>query len=186
MSVRPEVQEELRLLFRQGATPSRLIQLIAERHRGEQSLHGLIQIYFLETFGVPIVRGLNPLDDYESIGLKYAFLNDDVLHWMIEARTTWDQSSSEQSWLDALTATSIDERLRKAKEQPYSELSRNWDKLDDKERFVIQRLIAGLNGRSEQVRILARLAERLQQRVNELEGERAAVSESELASKNGE
>jgi hypothetical protein len=174
------------LLFRQGATPSRLIQLIAARHRGENSLHGLIQLYFLETFGVPIVRNLNPLDDYQSIGLKYAFLNDDVLHWMIEFRSTWDQGSSEPSWLDSLTATSIDDRLRSAKQHVPVGLEKSWDKLDEKERFVIQRLVSTSNGHYEQVRILARLAERLQQRINELEAERAAVSESELASKNGE
>ena len=52
-------------MFEGGATPSRLIRHIADRHEGDAGLHSLIQEYFLEAFGVPIVRGLNPNDDYQ-------------------------------------------------------------------------------------------------------------------------
>jgi hypothetical protein len=186
MSIRPEVQEELRQLFRHGATPSRLIQHLAARHRGDDHLHYLIQVYFLETFGVPIVRSLDPQDNYRDVGMKYHFLNNDVLYEMLQAKGTWNQDATEPSWFDPLKATTHDEQLRAVSQQPYFELARVWDKLDDRERAAIQRVLANFIGLSERVSILARLAERLQQRVNELEAERAAVSESELASKNGE
>jgi len=61
MITRREVVNEICSLFKDGATPSRLIRHIAERHEGEKSLHSLIQAYFLQAFGVPIVRGINRL-----------------------------------------------------------------------------------------------------------------------------
>jgi hypothetical protein len=53
MSTRLEVVNELRSLFQDGATPSRLIRHIVERHAGERRYHQLIQDYFREAFGIP-------------------------------------------------------------------------------------------------------------------------------------
>src|SRR5437762_17538 len=92
MSTRPEVIGELRSLFKDGATPSRLIRHIVERHNGERTFHSLIQAYFLDAFGVPIVRGLNPADDYQHADLRYAFLNEQLVHEMIQKRSEWDSS----------------------------------------------------------------------------------------------
>ena len=52
MNTRPEVINELRSLFKEGATPSRLIRHIVERHAGERTFHSLIQAYFHEAFGL--------------------------------------------------------------------------------------------------------------------------------------
>lgn len=178
MSVRPEVQEELRDLFRQGATPSRLVQHIASRHRGEK-LHGLILGYFWETFGAP-VRGLDPTDDFESVGERYWHLNDDVLREMIQARPMWDSDPREPSWLDPLAVTGLVDQVREYERFAPPELAYHWDQLDDAERRFVQRILANSHTQHDQVRILARLAERLQQRINELEA--AAARPRELVS----
>jgi len=89
MDIRSEVVTELRSLFRDGATPSRLIRRIVELHPGETHFY-LIQDYFREAFGVPIVRGLSRLDDYQRADLRLAYLNQMLLHEMIEKKTEWD------------------------------------------------------------------------------------------------
>src|SRR4051812_45027081 len=120
MSIQTSVIQELRSMFKEGATPSRLIQQIVARHPEEGNWHGLIQDYFREGFGVPIVRGLTPGDDFGSIDLRYAYLNEDVLHDMVQSRNKWDRELNRSdngfpTWLDSLVATSALERLQEAK-----------------------------------------------------------------------
>ncbi len=92
MGIEASVIEELRSLFKEGATPSRLMQHIVARHPDEgRDWYGLIQDYFREGFGVPIVRGLTPEQSYHDISLQYAYLNEDLLHEMVRARALWDR-----------------------------------------------------------------------------------------------
>lgn len=173
MPTLPSVIQELRSMFKEGATPSRLMQHIVACHPAEESWHGVIQDYFREAFGVPIVRGLDPEDNFQNVDLRYAFLNEDLLHEMIQLRKVWDQDlngsqGSETPWLDRLAATATEKRLQDTQRNGFPELAACWEKLNEKDRFVISRMVAGFNGRTEMVRILARLAERLQQRVVEL------------------
>jgi hypothetical protein len=174
MNTRPEVINELRSLFKEGITPSRLIRQIVERHEGEPSLHALIQSYFLEAFGIPIVRGLNPTDDYQHSDLRYAFLNERLIHEMVQKRSDWDAgfvagSSETESWLDSLKAADDEQRINQAQAVAIPELSRCWPLLNPKEQSYILRSLATANGLYESVKILARLAESLQQQVAELQ-----------------
>ena len=164
MNPRPDVVTELRALFKDGATPSRLIRHIVERHEGERGYHALIQAYFLEAFGVPIVRGLNPTDDYHHADLRYAFLNEQLVHDMIEK---WDAHSGAGSWLDQLKAEDDQQRMSQVQANTIPELSRCWSQLTPKEQAFIQRSLATANGLHESVKILARLAECLQQQLAE-------------------
>jgi hypothetical protein len=182
MNPRAEVVRELRSLFREGATASRLIRHIVERHEGERCCHALIQAYFLEAFAIPIVRGLNPTDDYRHTDLRYAFLNEQLVHDMIQARGEWDvesESGTETagSWLDALEANDDQQRLSQAQAMPIPELSRCWPQLTPKEQHFIQRTLATANGLYESVQVLSRLAECLQQQLTDLQ---AAPSGSNL------
>jgi hypothetical protein len=168
--------EELRVLFREGATPSRLMRHIVGRHPDEKNRHALIQDYFREAFGVDLVRGLKPFDDYAHADLRYAFLNQDLLHGMAAKRATWDSgkaptAGAAPSWLDSLEATDLQELIREAEASGLPELAEGWVKLNPKERSAVCRIIAGFNLRSETVQLLARLVERLQQKVLELESE---------------
>lgn len=260
MNIRSEVVSELQILFKEGATPSRLIRHIVERHEGERMLHSLIQAYFLEAFEVPIVRGLSPNDTenpvlnrkehekviaeildetlgpllkdpaskfgslsgaggksknvdelkrqihaklverldfsrvkdpandafrrdirrvirhlcncYYRADLRYAFLNEQLLHEMIEKRSDWDSngdSSGNDTWLGNLSASDDHQRISQAQAVMPSELSRCWPELTPNERNFIHLSMASANGLFETVKILSRLVECLQQKIVELE-----------------
>jgi hypothetical protein len=182
MSTRLEVVNELRSLFRDGATPSRLIRHIVERHAGERRYHQLIQDYFREGFGIPIVRGLNPIDDYRHADLRYAFLNEQLVHEMVEKRHEWDTADgviagTSGCWLDSLNATDDQQRSRQVKAAAVPELRRIWSQLTPEEQDYIDRSMASANGLYEKVKILSRLAEGLQQRIVELEAASVPVLE---------
>jgi hypothetical protein len=172
MNPRADVISELRSLFKDGATPSRLIRHIVERHEGERNIHLLVQAYFLEAFDVPIVRGLNPTDDFLEPDLRYAFLNEQIVHEMIQKRSEWDTTTGTNGtsdWLDSVKATDDQERIRQTQSEPIPELSRCWDQLTPKEQIFIHRSLASANGLYESVKILSRLAESLQQQLAERE-----------------
>lgn len=181
MTTNPVVVEELREMFRVGSTPSQLVRYIVEHHQGEEHLVFLIQDYFREAFDVAIVRGVGSFDVSALGKLRYAFLNDDLLHEMVEKQSTWNRDANHResgnaAWLAGLTATSLDDHFHEAA-SGMAELSNLWNRLDPKEQAVLQRLIAGNSWKYEQLQILIQLAERLQQRVNELEGQLEKVSE---------
>ncbi len=174
METRAEVLTELRAMFREGATPSRLIRHIADRHAGDDDVHLLVQFYFVEAFGVPIVRGLNPVDRFDHDDLRYAFLNEYLVHEIIQRRSEWDAPSDRvpsesDSWLDSLKATDAKDRISQIHGDLIPELSRCWSHLTPQERYYIQMCLGSANGLSETVKALSRLAECLQQRVIELE-----------------
>lgn len=184
MEARPEIVHELRALFKEGATPSRLIRHIVERHAEERDWQALIQEYFLEAFGVPLVRGLGPADDYRHTDLRYAFLNEQLLHEMIDRRSAWDGrngfvSSQAGHWFDTLSVSDDQRRLEQLRTAVPPELNRCWPQLTAKEQYFIQRSMASANGLYETVKILSRLAECLQQRVDELEKAAAASTENQ-------
>lgn len=171
MNLHPEIIRELRTLFKDGATPSRLIRHIVERHEGERSYHALIQAYFFEAFGVPMVRGLSPTDDYQHADLRYAFLNEQLLHEMIQKRSEWENrdekgTNGAGTWLDSLRANDDHQRLQQAQETLPPDLRRCWPLLTAEEQYYIQLSMASANGVFETVKILARLIERLQQKVS--------------------
>ena len=175
MEVSPEIVAELRCLFREGATPSRLIRHVVERHDGEGHLFSLIQTYFREAFGIPIIRGLSPVDDYQHADLRYEFLNEQLLHEMIEKRPEWDTDES-NSWADSLTATEVHQRIREAEAYLPPDLKRCWPLMTAKEQRYILVSFASANYLSETVKIMSRLLESLQQQVNELQATPAGVA----------
>lgn len=168
MQTRPEVIRELQAMFKEGATPSRLICHIVERHEGERSFHLLIQLYFLEAFGVPIVRALNPIDDYQHADLRFAYLNEMLLHEMIEKKSVWDNGVAE-SWLDTLSATEVHQRIKEAGENLPAEFKRVWPLMTPQEQRHLQVVIASARHSWETVKIMSRLLEALQLQVNELQ-----------------
>ncbi|MCI0459148.1 MAG: hypothetical protein L0Z62_19500 [Gemmataceae bacterium] len=169
LSTRPQVVAELRALFREGNTPSRLIKHIVACHPGEQHLFSLIQQYFREAFAVPLVRVTNRPEDYASDDLRFAHLNVHLIHQIIQHRHEWDTPAEpgpggEPGWLDALVATDEVELIQQAEPANLAEFSPSWDQLDPQVQKYIKRLFGNVNALYEKVLILARLAERLQQR----------------------
>ncbi len=176
MDVRSEVVAELRTMFADGATPSRLIRWIAERHEGERELHLLVQMYFLEAFEVPIVRGLNPIDDYREMDLSLARLNRELIPQMINGMDEWrDSNRRSESWLDGMKLTSDAQGGDQIRCETIPDLKRCWPLLNSDEQQYIQAVFRGSHGQFEAAKALSQLAERLQQRVLELEAEREPI-----------
>ncbi len=174
MTTRPEVVEELRGLFREGATPSHLIRRIAAHHEGDADLHQWIQLYFLEAFGVPIVRGLAPGDDYQHADLRYAHLSRQLLHEMVQRQPAWNANPQagdcpRASWLAGLPSTLFQDTSEATATAIPAELRSGWDALSECEQASLQTLIASGRRAHETAVILAQLAEALQQRLAELE-----------------
>jgi hypothetical protein len=97
------------------------------------------------------------------------------LHEMVQMRSSWDQAANDReevlsSWLSTLVATSASERLQEGKQSsPPPDFSQAWEQLSENDRAGIIRVNASYRGRTELVHILARLAERLQQKLVHLE-----------------
>lgn len=169
MPVNPKVIAELRAMFKDGATPSRLMQHIYRHHGGDRGWHGLVQDYFAEAFHVPWVRVTNRSADYaDASDLRHAHFNVHLLHKMIENRTKWDQDIEPgncKAWLNPLDATDQLQSSMEVQPKSLPELVQVWDQLDASAQHYVEELIGTTNALYERVLILSRLAERLQQRI---------------------
>ena len=161
MQVFPLVVNELRALFKDGATPSALIRQIAERHAGEPQLDGLVRLYFREAFHVPMIHVGPEQVRHVAAGGSLPTLNATVLPRMIQSRTVWDTAGG-ACWLDAVP---ISPTLAEPSAIP--ELADSWEKLDDAAKQFVQRLLDSARALHDNVNVLAALAEQLQSRTEE-------------------
>ncbi len=177
----PQVIAILRSRFREGSTPSHLIKLLLAHPRGGQSFFPLLQTCFREAFAVPFVRASNRPEDYASNDLRFAHLNIHLLHEMVQHRVEWDDADrggdKGECWLDCLVATDESELIKRANPATLPEFAGCWQSLGQPVQNYIQRITGNTNVLHEKVRILAALAEQLQQRVGALE--------KQLAERNG-
>lgn len=165
MPTRPDVITELRSLFRQGATPSRLLEFIRDSHPGEGNWFLLAGDYFAEAFAVPFVRVTNNPDDYSSPGLRHAHLNGRLLHQMIQNRPLWDDRQEASPWLDFLTASDEATLETQAKVAVSARVGDISPPLDPAVLGYLQQTTAQVAMLHERVQILARLAESLQRQI---------------------
>jgi hypothetical protein len=152
--VKPELVRELRQMFLDGATPSRLMRRLLEDDAFKQS-HGpaLIDVYFSAAFGNKIYR--------------MAIVD---LYTIIQGLREWRSTENvEESWCDGLEATDVrvKEQEFDGKRDPY--LAASWDQLDAKTQSYIRRQMAHAEVAHEKVWILQSLVERLQQKLFHLE-----------------
>ena len=175
MTTDSRVISELRDMFRAGATPSRLIDHVIDRHGNSNETYSLIQSYFEEAFEVPLVRVSKAiLERPKQDDLQYAHLNFQLLHQMLLHRNTWDdrtevESKAEPVWYDPVEVTDRFALIEKARGGNYPELDSVWDKLDPHAKQYIFQLVGSVNICYESAILLTRLCEQLQQRLNELE-----------------
>jgi hypothetical protein len=170
MLVNPLVVNELRALFKSGATPSALIRRIADRHSGEPKLDALVRAYFREAFHVPMIRVGPEQVKQIAEGGGLAILNVTVLPRMIQTRWEWDvQDGSggqpDDCWLDAVATTDEAALVAAADPELIPELAGSWDRMDDEAKQFIKRIIGNSHSSHEKVNALATLAERVQQQV---------------------
>lgn len=183
MAINPELVRELRQRFLDGATPSRLMQIIAERHHEVDRLHLLIKDYFREAFGIPLLRNV-PLNTPPAPGASAGHFSRDVLPEIVQRIDQWNVTDLASSWLNGLKTTSLQDHAERLKDLRFEELDRVWDTLNDRERQFIVRKIAQKDQSWEIVKILAALAERLQEQVIEQQRQLESVRK-EAARSNG-
>lgn len=156
--------DELRLLFMEGATVSRLIRRIASQHADETTLHQYLQDCFFRAFGVGPLRisrklVLTPLDEE-----GFYSLNRFLIAEMIERYSEWGRhlaSRTEPFWKDIQAKSSM-QFIEKARPEDVPELADSWEKLDLKAQKYLRRTLGNLDEMFQNVQILARLSERLQ------------------------
>lgn len=168
--IKQDLVQELRALFLDGATPSRLIQRLLEviPTRGVAQI-SLIDAYFSAAFGNKIYR-VGTVDDPLS-DLRSAYLNGDVLHVMLQDLPTWRPTvdTTDAAWCDDVEAVDIRVKMREFDPSGEPHLASSWDRLDEKAQAHIRHTMASLSVAREQVGILRMLAERLQQKLFHLE-----------------
>lgn len=162
---------ELRSMLLDGATPSRLLRRLLDDPAAEGVLSpGTVDRYFSAAFGNKVYP-LTAAQGEVFSGLSYAYLNGDALHKMLEDVSEWRQSVEgiASPWCEDLQASDIRVKLQQfdAKKDPC--LAQSWDQLDVKAQSYIRHCLAALRVAQEQGHILRLLAERLQQKLFQLE-----------------
>ena len=163
------VIEELRDLFRSGASIAKLFQHVRDR-LGDTATNMECGILLRSAFG------LGPAGWYltsytESFGdgtepdwkLTWCFLSK-----ILENRTEWDVSHDEPTWYDGLSKTPPTERYELAA-TTHGVTRESWEKLTESDRKTIQSIESSRLKLDEESMVLAALIEQLQRRVNELE-----------------
>jgi hypothetical protein len=173
MVERYQLVQNLRDQLKDGATPLRLIRdIIAQL--GDTTSSREVQEVLEESFQLPIVR-LSPSLDLGQKSYRQGILNRTLLAEIVANRERWEalisSSRGNSSWLDGVQVTSPEEVRMKAAAESYPGLSReSWAALSpDEQQALLVQLASGLV-LSDRVEVLARLAERLQEKIDELEG----------------
>jgi len=172
MAVDQQIVEELRRMFLDGATPSRLVRYVvtnAPERDDSERLRRVVQSYFDEAFGILLRRiPLDPADLRNSF--SNPGLNQIPLHRIVQGRAEWaSQRKDEDRWLGELKATNPGQLNDSVDLSRETELAGVIDDLDDPARMAIKRWIGNINYLYELVEILAALAERLQDKIDRLE-----------------
>jgi hypothetical protein len=168
-----QIIQDLRHLCKDGATPSRLIQHIVRWVGITVSYRDIIEI-LEKAFTLPIVR-IGPSVGSSDTKVKGDVLNKTLLMEIVERRAEWDEASSSTtpflpSWMDGLRAASpqnTEDNLRSSPIAGLSNEKRAILSLDEQNAIYVQLSSAVLF--SQRVEVLSKLAERLQEKINELE-----------------
>ena len=169
--IKEHVVQELREMFLDGATPSRLMMQIQTHHPEEERLYFLIMDYFQEAFKLPLVR-VSSNNDFSTPSGEHFHFNRDLVHEIVCQLERWKDDDADGSWLDDVNdraRTTLREHQERLKTAHFEELERIWDQLTDDERGFIIRRIAHKDYLWDKVNTLSRLVERLQQKIVQLE-----------------
>lgn len=171
--------DELRLLFMEGATISRLIRQIARQKPEDTSLHQFIQDCFFHAFGVGPLRISRNVSAAQMDDETFFGLNQFLIAEIIERYGDWGAHLSGQSepFWKGMHVKSGGHLIEKANPDEIPELVDCWKDLDPKAQKYIQRIMGNLNETVQNLEILARLSERLQGQVIDAAAEAAPIKE---------
>ncbi len=136
MNLDSQLVDELRCLFKKGATPSRLIRRVVAQHQGHPKLDALVRVYFREAFHVPMLCvDLDELDR-EPHSLPLAKLNRDLPNRMVQMRKEWETASDEDQpqpgWMESVSATDGGRLLHETDPTAIPVLAESWNQMNPK------------------------------------------------------
>lgn len=173
MVERAKLVQDLRVRLKDGATPLRLMRDIIAYLDGSASPREVREI-LAESFQLPLVR-LGPSLDLDQISYRQGILNRTLLAEIVANKERWEASISASartsSWLDGLQMTDPEDVRTNRAADSYPGLSKeSWAALRPDERQALLAQLASGLVLSERMEVLSRLAERLQEKIDELEG----------------
>ncbi len=168
---RSHLIEDLRCKAKDGATASRLIKDILAGTGGALAHADILEL-LMEAFHLPVVRAGGGMISGEP-GLEHEALNRTLLADIVQNRREWDVGASTPGtccWMDGLRLSDAEDARQQATAAPYPGISQEtWTLLKPAEReALVLQLVSG-SITSERLQMISRLAERLQQKIDELE-----------------
>jgi len=184
MPTEAEIIQELRTLFKKGATPSRMVRYVVQRFPDQQVSIWTICEYLEKAFCIPMVRLIRPGVDLSSDLRLCAAINRNLIPEIISLQADWDKSDDpdflSDCWFDGLNSTTPHEAKALASvHRNYDVSEATWESLSESEKESLRLQTASTHTLVENVKILATLAERLQQQVEELEQRLASLQPEE-------
>ncbi len=174
MTLRPEVIAGLRQLLIDGATLSGLVKYVQAQHPEEDLSQGVLRAYLMEAFAVPFHERLRKDVDSPESQEFFARLNLFVLPEIVAASPAWyaveGRNGEEMSWLDRFRSDDLGRpNVPKPGKPPAGISEATWAVLLPTERERVEQLEANERDLGDRVRLLAHLAERLQQKISDLQ-----------------
>ncbi len=170
MTLKPEAIEGLRNQFIAGATFSGLLRYLLDQHSGEQLSAQAIQLYFAEAFSIPFFGGVKKDASRRENDRHYATIDTWLITRVISTSDAWLQQSlngtSQSFWWNDLDLNTGDQFSR-GKPEWLSEES--WGALSSVEQERIAAAVTSCEVLSQDVLVLARLAEELQRQLSDLQ-----------------
>jgi len=183
MTLDPHVIATLRKMFAEGATPSRLIQYIADYYGDAPEWTRYVQHYFWAAFSVVVLDMENQPADWQPDVRNSMRLNTDVLHEMVGRVHHWREQvrpmdAAGQIWFDELTIAPDELSLvDNIKPELHPHLCNSWLAMKQPARDCVRQALVNAQAYYEKTQILARLVEQLQQQVIDLERQAVVAAE---------
>jgi hypothetical protein len=172
MPVDPQIVAELRAMFLNGSTPSRLVRYIASRHEGDPDWPTYVESYFTEAFSVTLLMDHYPTP-VELDGIDISDLDGDLLRDMVGRQAAWRESVSHpagSAWCDGLSVSPDDLTMnQQIRPESHPALTDSWASMTPRAREFVRQAMVNSQGYYERMQVLVRLVERLQEQINELE-----------------
>lgn len=169
MNDRSQLLEELRVLVKDGATPSRLLHAIFAR-LGDTVSYGDLCGILEDAFNLPVAR-LCPASVAPKKDFRGVVLNKTLLMEVVWRRHSWDpchahNSHAQSSWMDDLVLESPEDIGKRVRSGPIPGLSQaSWSALTLEEQETLHIQLASALIVSQRVEVLSRLVERLQEKL---------------------
>lgn len=175
MELRPDVVSGLRSLFKAGATYSGFLRYILNQHSGDELHAEIIRSYIMEAFSISFFLPVRRNVDSQQNDNCYAEIDT----WMIPeilstsgAELAVDDTDESVPWWESLDLQTPDQFPTG---KPAWLSSSSWEALSPTEREKVATATTSCSVLSQNLLVMARLAEQLQRRIDELDSQKSLL-----------